>query len=48
MTGENTDDDNQVLAHKLVKLVKWKNMYDPVGNEHNSSVESLKLERELI
>jgi hypothetical protein len=48
MTGRSTDDDVQVLAHKLVVLVKWEGLYDAFQNERNSSVELIKLERELI
>ncbi len=48
MTGEITDDDEQVLAHKLVVQVKWEGLYDRIENKRNSTVESSKLEREPI
>jgi hypothetical protein len=46
MIGGATDDDEQILSHKLVVLVKWEGLYHIAENERNSSVESSKLERE--
>ncbi len=48
MTCGATDDDEHVLARKLVVLVKWEGLHDVVDDEPYNSIESSKLEREPI
>ena len=46
MTDKTTNYDEHILSHKLIVLVKLKELYDMFENERDSSVESSKLGRE--
>jgi hypothetical protein len=46
--ARSTDDDEHVVAHELVVVVKWECLYDIVENERNSSAQSSKIGQELI